>query len=270
MNALNVFFNRLWQQYRAISPQAIAIQRLFESEGEVLVNDHIAFRTLANCDISIKHLEKEIFALGYQHLDSYHFVNKKLIARCYVHPASPTKIFISELLWQELSKPAQSIIKNIINQLQSAPTHDQSRLSSGRLWALPSYADYLTLLDESEYAAWFSVWGIRANHFTLFVNHFRKYKKLSQVVELLQKKGYSLNEAGGLIKGTEEDLLIQAATMADKQFVDFKDAGRKEISSCYYEFAQRFKQKDGQLFQGFVPESADKIFESTNSGESRE
>ncbi|WP_372883041.1 DUF1338 domain-containing protein [Psychromonas sp.] len=271
MTALNAFFDRLWQQYSAISPQAQAIHRLFESEGEVLINDHIAFRTLANCDISIKHLEKEIFALGYRHLDSYHFVEKKLDACCYVHPESPTKIFISELLWQELSGRAQSIIENIINQLKSAPlAHGKSRLSCGRLWALPSYADYLSLLDESEYAAWLSVWGIRANHFTLFVNHFRKYQQLSQVVELLQKNGYKLNAAGGLIKGTEGDLLIQAATMADKQFVDFKDAGRQQISSCYYEFAQRFKQKDGQLFQGFVPDSADKIFESTNSGESRD
>lgn len=271
MTSLDLFFNRLWQQYSAISPQALAIHRLFESEGEVLVNDHIAFRTFANSGISIKHLEKEIFALGYQHLDSYHFEEKKLDARCYVHPESPTKIFISELLWQNLSETSQSILENIIKQANSAAAaHSNSRLSRGRLWDLPSYADYLALLNESEYAAWLSVWGIRANHFTLFVNHFRKYQQLSQVVALLQKQGYRLNAAGGVIKGKKEDLLIQAATMADKQLVDFKDAGKQEVSTCYYEFAQRFKQKDGRLFQGFVPDSADKIFESTNSGGSDE
>ena len=266
MTTLDLFFNRLWQQYSAISPQALAIHRLFASEGEVLVNDHIAFRTFANSDISIKYLEKEILALGYQHLDSYHFEKKKLDARCYVHPESPTKIFISELLWQNLSGTAQSILENIIKQANSAVAHSNSRLSSGRLWELPSYAEYRTLLNESEYAAWLSVWGLRANHFTLFVNHFRKYQQLSQVVALLQKQGYKLNSAGGVIKGKKEDLLIQAATMADKQLVDFKDAGKQEISTCYYEFAQRFKQKDGRLFQGFVPDSADKIFESTDSG----
>lgn len=265
MTTLNLFFNRLWQQYSAISPQALAIHRLFESEGEVLVNDHIAFRTFANSGISIKNLEKEIFALGYLHLDSYHFEMKKLDARCYVHPESPTKIFISELLWQNLSETSQGILENIIMQANCAAAHADSCLSSGRLWDLPSYADYLSLLNESEYAAWLSVWGIRANHFTLFVNFFKKYQHLLQVVELLQQRGYQLNTVGGLIKGSEEDLLIQAATMADKQLVDFKDAGKQEISSCYYEFAQRFQQKDGQLFQGFVPDSADKIFESTNS-----
>ena len=267
MTELDLFFNKLWQQYCAICPQALAIHRLFASEGELLVNDHVAFRTFADSGISIKHLEKEILALGYQHLDSYHFERKKLNARCYLHPESPTKVFISELLWQGLSTTAQGILENIIRQANCAvAVHSNSRLSSGRLWDLPSYSDYLALLNESEYAAWLSVWGIRANHFTLFVNHFKKYQQLSQVVDLLQEQGYRLNMAGGVIKGAAEDLLIQAATMADKQAVDFKDAGKQEISSCYYEFAQRFKQKDGQLYQGFVPASADKIFESTDSG----
>ena len=267
MNERDVFFERLWQQYSSISPQAAAIHRLFESEGEVLVNDHIAFRTFANSTISIDHLESEIFAMGYQYLDSYHFEDKKLDARCYLHDKSPTKIFISELLWENLSGKAQSILKNIIVQADSA-SHCclGTLLSSGRLWALPSYADYLSLLEQSEYAAWLSVWGLRANHFTLSVNHFKKYPQLPQVVDLLQKQGYQLNTSGGVIKGTKEDLLIQAATMADKIEVEFEDAGKQEISSCYYEFAQRFKQKDGQLYQGFVPGSADKIFESTNSG----
>jgi len=267
MNERDVFFDRLWQQYSSISPQAVAIHRLFESEGEVLVNDHIAFRTLANSNISIDHLEKEIFAMGYQHLDSYHFENKKLDARCYLHAKSPTKIFISELLWENLSGKAQAILQNIILQVgSSANAYSGSLLSSGRLWKLPSYADYLSLLEQSEYAAWFSVWGLRANHFTLSVNHFKKYPQLSQVVALLQKQGYPLNKSGGVIKGTKDDLLIQAATMADQLEVEFKDAGKQAISTCYYEFAQRFKQKDGQLYQGFVPGSADKIFESTNSG----
>ncbi len=263
MTALNEFFAPLWRQYSAVSPQALAIQRLFAAEGESLINDHIAFRTFSDCAISIDNLEKEIFTLGYERLDSYHFAKKKLDARCYIHAQSPTKIFISELLRFKLSAAAQNIINNLLEQIhEEACVH----LNSGRIWRLPDYADYLTLLDESEYAAWLSVWGLRANHFTLFVNHFKKYRQLSQVVDLLQKQGYQLNSAGGVIKGTADDLLIQASTMADQCEVEFKDAGKRRITSCYYEFAQRFKQPDGQLFQGFVPGSADKIFESTNIG----
>ncbi|WP_019614720.1 DUF1338 domain-containing protein [Psychromonas ossibalaenae] len=267
MTVLNDFFSPLWQQYSAISPQASAIQRLFAEEGEPLVNDHIAFRTFADSPISIDYLEKEIFALGYRHLDSYHFAKKKLDARCYIHPQSATKIFISELLRSELSVGAQNIINKLLEQITTEACID---LHAGRIWQLPDYADYLTLLEESEYAAWLSVWGLRANHFTLFVNHFKKYRQLSQVVDLLQQQGYQLNSAGGVIKGSADDLLIQASTMADLCEVEFEDAGKQRITTCYYEFAQRFKQADGQLFQGFVPGSADKIFESTNIGGSND
>ncbi len=261
MDALAVFYNTLWQQYSAICPQALAIHRLFKEQGEILINDHIAFRTFANSNIAIERLEPEIFALGYQYHDSYHFEEKKLDARCYVHADSPTKIFISELLWPELSLKSQAIIQGVLKQASSA---SNICLSSGRLWELPSYADYISLLDESEYAAWLSVWGLRANHFTIFINHLNKYPQLYQVVALLQDQGYRLNTAGGVIKGTPDDLLIQAATMADTLAVEFTDAGEQVISTCYYEFAQRFKKPDGQLYQGFVPNSADKIFESTN------
>lgn len=273
MPALEQFFDKLWQQYSAISPQALAIHQLFESKGETLVNDHIAFRTFADSHISIDIVEDEILALGYRHLDSYQFEVKKLDARCYIHDKSPTKLFISELRWHELSDNAQAIIKDIIEQghhTLKSPLIDQSSvgitplLSAGRLWQLPSYADYQTLAAESEYAAWLSVWGLRANHFTIFVNHLKHYPELSQVVELLQQQGYKLNNAGGVIKGSPIDLLIQAATMADTRMINFKDAGEQLVSSCYYEFAQRFKQENGQLYQGFVPNSADKIFESTN------
>jgi hypothetical protein len=38
----------------------------------------------------------------------------------------------------------------------------------------------------------------------------------------------------------------------------------KEIPSCYYEFALRYPMENGELYQGFIAASADKIFESTD------
>lgn len=271
MPALKCFYAQLWQQYIKISPQALAIHHLFENEGEALVNDHVAFRTFSNSTISIEHLEAQVFSLGYQYLEAYHFEAKKLDARCYVHPHSPTKIFLSELLWPKLSAPAQAIIDPFIQQIAASTIVGRKvlnvpRLNAGRIWAMPTYKNYLKLLEESEYAAWLSVWGLRANHFTIYVNYLRKYSELSQVVGLLQGHGYVLNSVGGVIKGSKEQRLIQSSTMADKALVLFPDKGEQQVSTCYYEFAQRFKQKDGTLYQGFVPESADKIFESTNRG----
>jgi hypothetical protein len=45
--------------------------------------------------------------------------------------------------------------------------------------------------------------------------------------------------------------------------VTFTD-GTRAIPSCYYEFARRYRLPGGELFQGFVAASADRIFESTD------
>ncbi len=72
-----------------------------------------------------------------------------------------------------------------------------------------------------------------------------------------------MNSSGGEIKGSREELLQQSSIMADRSMVEFKE-GMREVPSCYYEFALRFKDKEGELYEGFIAASADKIFESTN------
>ena len=72
-----------------------------------------------------------------------------------------------------------------------------------------------------------------------------------------------LNDAGGAIKGTPAEHLEQSSTRADSIEVAFAD-GRARIPSVYYEFARRYPLPSGELFHGFVPASADKIFESTD------
>ena len=81
--------------------------------------------------------------------------------------------------------------------------------------------------------------------------------------DFLKNNGFELNRSGGEIKGSAEQLLLQSSILADKVDVNFKE-GNKVIPSCYYEFAQRFPDKTGKLFSGFIADSADKIFESTN------
>ncbi len=73
-----------------------------------------------------------------------------------------------------------------------------------------------------------------------------------------------LNTIGGEIKGGESVFLAQSSTMADKITLAFSDTSLT-IPSCFYEFAQRYAMPDGELYQGFVEASADKIFESTNA-----
>lgn len=254
------FFEELWEQYQSITPQATAIHHLFESEGERVENDHVAFRTFADSPIDLSHLEPILLDLGFIQFDEYHFDVKKLYAKSYVHPNMETKVFLSELLWKDLSEKSQVIIKNLLHGLDPNRAYG---FTDGRLWEIPSYGDYQLLADESEYAAWMSVWGLRANHFTIYVNELVRYGELEKVVDLIQQHGYLLNEQGGIIKGTKDVGLIQASTLADRVDVLFSDGTKQAIPSCYYEFAQRF-EVGGELYKGFVTSSADKIFESTH------
>ena len=105
--------------------------------------------------------------------------------------------------------------------------------------------------------------GFCPNHFTISVNHLEGYKSLEEVNALIKKNGFKLNESGGEIKGSPDDLLEQSSIIADLCAVDFSGESH-EVPSCYYEFAKRYEISEGEMYQGFIAKSADKIFESTN------
>ena len=108
------------------------------------------------------------------------------------------------------------------------------------------------------------VWGFRANHFTIFINYLEKIDSIESLNTFLKEKGYKLNTSGGEIKGTREQLLKQSSTLADMVAVEFTE-GSYNIPCCYYEFAERFEKSPGELYNGFIASSADKIFESTDA-----
>jgi hypothetical protein len=101
------------------------------------------------------------------------------------------------------------------------------------------------------------------NHFTIDVGALASFPDLHALVAFLQEHAFVMNTSGGLIKGSKAERLEQASTRADAVEVEFSDKTAK-IPSCYYEFARRYTLPSGETFQGFVPTSADKIFESTN------
>jgi hypothetical protein len=154
------------------------------------------------------------------------------------------------------------IVKKALDQIDYSAIDLNTLLLKGRLWDL-SYQDYEVLRKESEYASWMYVFGFCANHFTVFVNKLKTFESLQDVNQSLKDKGFKLNDAGGEIKGSPEQLLEQSSTIADRFSVQF-DEGEKTTPSCYYEFARRYQLPDGSLYQGFIAASADKIFESTD------
>ena len=127
-----------------------------------------------------------------------------------------------------------------------------------------SWDDYSYLAEESEYASWMAAHGFIANHFTVSLNHLPVLQDIKDLNQFLKDNGYNLNANGGEVKGSKEDLLEQSSTVAELVKVEFKE-GAKEVPGCFIEFARRHKDASGSLFQGFVPNSANKIFESTNT-----
>ena len=265
-SALAQLLNDLWEDYVTTNPPVQHIYDLFAARGERIINDHIAFRTFNHPEINLDVFSKVFTDLGYQEKGDYRFVSKKLLARHLEHPdAAMPLIFISELTIEEFDSEIARIIHGLIDQIPSDFTNTNAFVRSGRPWNV-SYKNYLALREVSEYAAWTAAFGFRVNHFTISINHLKRFDGILAVNQFLKDSGFKLNSAGGEVKGTPQELLEQSSTIAYNTEVQFSD-GTFTIPACYYEFALRYQKPDGSLFRGFIPESADKIFESTNKGQ---
>ncbi|RJG42337.1 DUF1338 domain-containing protein [Motilimonas pumila] len=252
----------LWQQYIEVTPSAAKIHQLL-APYQPIINDHIALRGFAFPGLDITSLSQSFLQCGYQWQQDYVFPKKHLRAKHFSHPSGKLPhIFISELLWQNLSVSVQQILRPIMEAACNALSAQVLEPNVGRVWPL-RYQQYLTLAQASEYAAWLAAWGFRANHFTVAVHRLTGIQDLAQLNRLLLENGFALNQGGGEIKGSASDGLVQSATLADQAEVQFSDRVCT-IPSCFYEFAYRYPLSSGALFQGFVPESADRIFESTD------
>ncbi|MET1256738.1 DUF1338 domain-containing protein [Aliikangiella maris] len=254
-------FENMWQDYLALNPDALKIFQLFEQKDTV-VNDHVALRTYGVPGLTVEEIAKPLINAGYQSAGEYDFAQKKLRAQHFTHPDMPL-VFISELKVEEFSATVQSIIAELVSQMDMSVIAQPDFLYSGRHWEI-SYETYQKLLAESEYAAWVAAFGFRPNHFTVSINHLTQFENISAVNQFLKDNGFALNTSGGEIKGTPASFLEQSSTMANSVEVTFSDC-KKQIPSCFYEFAQRHKMANGEIFKGFIASSADKIFESTDS-----
>ena len=205
--------------------------------------------------------KKYLARFGYIKKGSYSFINKNLRA---IHLENKNseypKIFLSEIILKNFSKYLQNIFNELINELEF--DSNISLLLSGRVWNIKKDI-YLRLLEESEYASWLYIWGFRPNHFTISLNHLTKLNTIKKINSALKIQGFIINNSGGEIKGSKSEFLEQSSIVADKSPVKFE----KEIimlPSCYYEFAKRYMDESGKLYQGFLENSANNIFESTN------
>lgn len=261
---LETLLENMWADYVQLNPAAKKIYDIFTAQGEEVLNDHIALRTFNHPRLGLESLAQHFKKFGYVEKGDYHFTEKKLYAKHYEHPNKDLpKIFISELLLEKMSPFVQETVNNLVEQVNDAMISRPDFAMAGRPWKL-DWATYAKLAEESEYAAWVAAYGFRPNHFTVNINALKKYNDITVLNKFVQDNGFVLNKSGGEIKGTPADYLEQSSTMASEIPVKFDDGSTHNIPGCYYEFAKRYPLAGGELYQGFVAKSADKIFESTN------
>ncbi|WP_153447958.1 DUF1338 domain-containing protein [Vibrio algicola] len=273
MSAVETLFEHFWLDYsERLCPSALKVKSLLRAKKlltkeKPLINDHIALRTFSGAKLGLDKLAQHFIALGYQQQGEYHFTDKKLYAHHYQHPdPSLPKVFISELLLEQCSERVNQIVSELIHDLPNQYSDNAEFLYQGRPWRL-TIEQYQQLAKESEYAAWVAAHGFGANHFTVSVNDLAGFSDLKPMNDFLVWHSFVMNSAGGVIKGSPEVGLEQSSTMADLVEVEFSD-GRLTIPAGFYEFSKRYpigEMEEGELYQGFVTASADKIFESTNS-----
>jgi len=259
-------FKHLWEDYLLQNPETKKVYDLFKSEGEEVINDHIAFRTFDHPKVSIDVLAKPFINAGYIKKGTYHFEVKKLKAHHFEHKSDEKapKVFISALQVEKFSPFVQKTVNDLMNRIDDNFGKDASFLWGGSPWGRPDFGIYQNLQKESEYAAWLYVYGFRANHFTVFINYLKKHTDIYDLNQFLRDHGFAILESGGEVKGSPEELLEQSSIRAGKINVEFTD-GVREIPSCFYEFAKRYPEASGKLYTGFIAKSADKIFESTDN-----
>ncbi len=288
-NDLAVVMDALMSRYAERVPDVKKILNDLIKEGVIqdasdISNDHIAFRTMGVPHLGIASLEKIFLHFGYTKRDHYVFESKKLDAYWYAPPDEKfPRIFISELRVGDLSENARKIIHSYTDEVKSDPIdqlHLKDPVSVGNflhkpLWRIPTKADYLALLEESEYAAWVIYNRYYLNHYTISVHYLKDgYNQLTQFNDFLERNGIKLNDAGGKIKTSPDGLLLQSSTVAQVLEAGFAGDEKHMIAGSYVEFAERRvlphfahlqKQdlKREHRREGFEANNADKIFEST-------
>ncbi|SEN14908.1 protein of unknown function [bacterium A37T11] len=286
---LDIFLNILFDRYQDKVPAVKKITEALVAQGVVgsqqeIVNDHIAFRTLGVPHLGIASFEKIFLHHGYKKRDYYYFEGKKLNAYWYAPPsANYPRIFMSELIVDQLSEKAQQIIHKYTTPITGDPV-DQLNLDDGdaigrffhtALWPLPSKEEYQALLEESEYAAWVIYNRYYLNHYTISVHALKHgYNTLEEFNVFVEDLGITLNTVGGKIKVSPDGLLRQSSTVADLQEAAFAGGKTMSIAGSYVEFAERLvlpqyqhlapqEIKPEHRREGFETGNADKIFEST-------
>ncbi|AUT01871.1 DUF1338 domain-containing protein [Nostoc sp. CENA543] len=285
----------LWQEYKARVNYAEIYEQMITRAGGNIANDHIAFRSLrmvvdspqGQVSLGIKYLGQIVESLGYLPVGEYIFPQTHLYARHYRHPQQVEfdlpKLFISELIVDELPDTTAQLIYQTVSQIQQQlifPSQlaidDESIVKKlhtafTRPWQIPLRSTVETVNQVTQYGAWVLLHGYAVNHFTGYVNrqNTQTYPDIDSTATGLANLGVPMKNE---IEGDVTCGLRQTATAAVKEMVTVIDdiSGEKiqiPWTYAYYEIAQRYLVEvtpDKQaLFEDFLGRNAQQLFEMT-------
>lgn len=276
--------------YLTRNPTAKAILDLTSScEGDHVCYDHFAFRTFGVDGYGIDSMAKFFTDFGYIPRDELRFPAKKLKALWFSPPKMDfidggngingplPRIFISELLVDQMSSQSQEVIRKYIKTSGNGNQHAAIASALGCLtWERPLYSDHQQLARESEYAAWTLVNGYALNHVTISIHRLKsRIRNIKSLNQFIEDHGFKLNSEGGILKVSPDSLLLQSSTVADSMSFLFADGVTESVPCSYIEFAERLvlpqyknlannEIKEFHRRDGFEVGNADKIFESTS------
>eukprot|EP00262_Sarcandra_glabra_P020407 TRINITY_DN80_c0_g3_i1.p1 TRINITY_DN80_c0_g3~~TRINITY_DN80_c0_g3_i1.p1 ORF type:complete len:347 (+),score=56.61 TRINITY_DN80_c0_g3_i1:144-1043(+) len=276
--------------YLSRNPTANTILDLVRSsDGDPICYDHFAFRTFGADGYGIDSVANFFMDFGYMPCDELRFPAKKLKALWFTPPKTIRcdigggvdgpfpRIFISELLVDEMSSPSQEVIRKYTKLSGCGNKHAALSSALGSLpWERPLYSEYQQLSRESEYAAWTLVNGYALNHATISAHRLKSHLgDIRSLNHFIEDNGFKLNSEGGVLKVSPDGLLLQSSTVADSTSFQFADGITESVPCSYIEFAERLvlpqyknlpdeEIKEFHRRDGFEVGNADKIFESTS------
>lgn len=183
----------LWRDFVGSTPQAARIRELLVARGEHVHHDHLALRTIAAPGLGMDDIGRRFEAEGFRPRERYRFDEAHLHARYWQHddPNVP-KIFVAELDAGALSPGARAIVDRLIAQLPPGFADRADPPWVGRPWT-PAYADYQSLIVESEHAARVAALGPGVDRCALDVGALITFPDLEALVAYLAEHAFRVD-----------------------------------------------------------------------------
>ncbi len=176
-------------------PDAQRIIQLITNRGDMIINDHIAFRS-----IYIESILTIFLHLGFEvKMDintsrPFNFKGKKLTAVWLKHPNKEVpRIFVSQFRFdegsEELQKTVSKYLKKWHDPIQSINLNCAKEINDylhTAQWPTPTYEDYKKIQSESEYLSWVLYNKYYLNHFTLTVHELHSFNFEDEILSILQ------------------------------------------------------------------------------------